>query len=200
MIVSGAPTSGFRQEKAMRVTETGSLVRLPIVVVCALAMTCLSCQAPSEPEVSRSAEPSEVSMVARSDEGAVIAAHRSLIRAFQDGDVETVVGLLEPKEGLLIFHPFLENRFDGYEETREGLERMMERVTELEWTEVHQAVRMEGNVAWLTSQILVKTPALEPPFVGRGTEVWVRRHGQWRLAHGHWSEHARLASRGEDER
>jgi ketosteroid isomerase-like protein len=184
----------------MRVTETGSVIHLPIVVVCTLAVTCLSCQAPSEPEVSRSAEPSEVSMVARSDEGAVIAAHRTLIRAFQEGDVETALGLLEPKESLLIFHPFLENRFDGYEEVREGLTRMLARVTEAEWTEVHQALDMEGNVAWLTSQILVKAPGLDPPFVGRGTEIWVRRHGKWRLAHGHWSEHARLAGSRADER
>jgi len=178
----------------MRVTETEPVVRLPIAVVaCALAVMLPSCQAPSEPEVSRSAEPSEISMVGRSDEGAVISAHRNLLRAFQEGDVETAMGLLEPKESLLIFHPFLENRFDGYEEAREGLTRMMERVKEMEWTEVHQALNLEGNVAWLTSQILVKAPGLEPPFVGRGTEIWVRRHGQWRLSHGHWSEHARLA-------
>jgi ketosteroid isomerase-like protein len=129
----------------------------------------------------------------------VIAAHRNLIRAFQEGDVDAAVGLLEHTESLLIFHPYLENRFDGYEEAREGLTRMMQRFPELEWTEVHQALDMEGNVAWLTSQILVKAPGLEPPFVGRGTEIWVRRHGQWRLAHGHWSEHARLAGSRQDD-
>ena len=184
----------------MRITETELVVRLPIAVVaCALAVTFLSCQAPSEPEVSRSAEPSEISMLARSDEGAVIAAHRNLIRAFQEGDVEAALGLLEPEDSLLIFHPFLENRFDGYEEVREGLTRMMGRVTEIEWTEVHQALEMEGNVAWLTSQILLKSPSLERPFVGRGTEIWVRRRGQWRLSHAHWSEHARLAGSLQDE-
>ena len=178
----------------MRVTETESVVRWPIaVVICALVVTCLSCQAPSEPALDRSAEPSEVSMVARSDEGAVISAHRALIRAFQEGDAEAALGLLEPKESLLIFHPYLENRFDGYEEVREGLTRMMRRLSDLEWTEVHQALDIEGNVAWVTYQILVKAPGLETAFVGRGTEIWVRRHGQWRLAHGHWSEHARLA-------
>ena len=184
----------------MRVRGAESVVRLPIAgVICALVVTCLSCQAPSEPDASGSAEPPEISMVARSDEGAVISAHRTLIRAFQEGDVETAMGLLEPEDGLLIFHPFLENRFDGYEEVREGLTRMMRRVTGLEWTEVHQTLDIEGNVAWLTAQILIKAPGLEPPFVGRGTEIWVRRHEQWRLAHGHWSEHARLASNRRDE-
>jgi ketosteroid isomerase-like protein len=182
----------------MRFVESVPVVRLPIVVAVSLVIACLSCQAPAEPEGGRSGRPSEVSMVARSDEGAVIAAHRDLVRAFQDGDAESALGLLVPNDSLLIFHPFLENRFDGYEETREGLSRMTGRVTELEWTEVHQTVDVEGNVAWLTSQILIKAPGLEPPFIGRGTEIWVRLHGKWRLTHAHWSEHARLAGSRQD--
>jgi ketosteroid isomerase-like protein len=187
----------FPQEEVMRIAESKPVVRLPIVV-CALVVASLSCQTAPEPEANRSGEPSEVSMVARSDEGAVIAAHRELIRAFQEGDTDAALELLVPNDSLLIFHPFLENRFGGYEETREGLTRMMGRVKELEWTEVHQSLDMEGNVAWFTSQILVKAPGLEPPFVGRGTEIWIRHHGNWRLSHGHWSEHARLAGTRQD--
>ena len=183
----------------MRIAESVPVDRLPVVVIVTLVMACLSCQAPAEPEVSRAAERSQVSMIARSDEGAVIAAHRDLIRAFQEGDAESALDLLVPNQSLLIFHPFLENRFDGYEETREGLTRMMGRVREIEWTEVHQTLDLDGNVAWLTSQILIKAPGLEPPFVGRGTEIWVRLHGTWRLSHAHWSEHARLAGNRQDD-
>jgi ketosteroid isomerase-like protein len=188
----------FPQEEVMRIAETEPVVRLPIVVVCTLVLACLSCQAPPEPELSRSGEPSEVSMVARSDEGAVIAAHREWIRAFQDGDVDAALALLVPNDRLLIFHPYLENRFGGHEETREGLTRMMGRLKDLEWTEVHQTLDMQGNVAWFTSQILIKASGLEPPFVGRGTEIWIRHKGDWRLSHGHWSEHARLAGTRQD--
>jgi hypothetical protein len=180
-------------------SESVPVVRPPVVLIVALVVACLSCQAPAEPERSGSGgEPSEVSMVARSDEGAVIAAHRELIRAFQEGDTESALGQLVPNASLSIFHPFLENRFDGYEETREGLARMLDRVEGMEWTEVHQTLDLEGNVAWLTSQILVKAPGLEPPFIGRGTEIWVRLHGNWRLTHAHWSEHARLAGTRQD--
>lgn len=182
----------------MQIAETKPVVGLPIVVICTLVMACLSCQAPGESEANRSGEPSEVSMVARSDEGAVIAAHRDLIRAFQEGDADAVLELLVPNERLLIFHPFLENRFGGYDETRAGLTRMFERVKDVEWTEVHQTLDMEGNVAWFTSQILVKASGIEPPFVGRGTEIWIRHHGDWRLSHAHWSEHARLAGSRQD--
>jgi len=183
----------------MRLSESVPVVRPPVVLIVALVVACLSCQAPADPDGSRSGEPSGVSMVARSDEGAVIAAHRELIRAFQEGDTESALGWLVPNESLSIFHPFLENRFDGYEEAREGLARMLDRIEEMEWTEVHQTVDLDGNVAWLTSQILIRTPSLEPPFIGRGTEIWVRLHGKWRLSHAHWSEHARLAGTRQDD-
>lgn len=182
----------------MRFAERTTIRPRHVVALCAAVVACLSCQAPPAPELDRSAEPSGVSMVARADEGAVIAAHRGLIRAMQDGDVEAACAHLLHNDRLLVFHPFLENRFEGYEETREGLSRMLARVKDIEWTEVHQTVDMEGSVAWLTSQILVKAPGLEPPFVGRGTEIWVREHGKWLLAHGHWSEHARLAGSRQD--
>ncbi len=178
----------------MRVQATRSIRRTArMVFLCALAAMSLSCQRPETPPVSSEAEPSDQEMTARADEGAVISAHRALIRALQDGDVDSAMALLDTRASLLIFHPFKENRFDGYDETREGLSRMLGRMQDMEWTEVHQAFQINGDVAWLTSQVLVKSDELEAPFVGRGTEIWVRRFGEWKLSHGHWSEHARLA-------
>jgi ketosteroid isomerase-like protein len=66
---------------------------------------------------------------------------------------------------------------------------MFERLGNASWTEVHPALFVEGDVAWLTSHVLVESPEVERKFVGRGTEIWIRRDGQWRLVHGHWSEH-----------
>lgn len=178
----------------MRIEEIGSAGRVVFgALLCGFVALTLACQAPERPQVSDEARPSAEQMTARADEGAVIAAHRSLIRAFEEADADSARALLEPKPGLLIFHPFLENRFDGYEEVGEGIERMLARLTPLEWTEVHQSLQINGDVAWLTFQVLVKSPALESPFVGRGTEIWVRSYDEWRLIHGHWSEHARLA-------
>jgi ketosteroid isomerase-like protein len=129
----------------------------------------------------------------------VLAAHQSLIDAFEAADLDTAVALLEPSEGLVVFHPFLENRFEGRDECRLGLQRMMARLPDLQWSEVDRRIEIRNDVAWLTAQVLVKVPVLERPFVGRGTEVWVRRQGRWLLAHGHWSEHARLAGGVGDE-
>jgi ketosteroid isomerase-like protein len=58
---------------------------------------------------------------------------------------------------------------------------------EMSWTEVHPALQVRGDVAWLTYNVLAESPDLEHPFIGRGTEIWVRHNDEWRLAHGHWS-------------
>ena len=126
------------------------------------------------------------------DEMGLIAAHKALIGAMETGDVAALTALLDPSEELLIFHPFLENRFNGIGEVDSGLSRMFEEVGPVSWTEAHGRISMEGNVAWVTSHVLIKCPAMPNPFVGRGTEIWAHGPGGWRLKHAHWSENAEL--------
>lgn len=164
----------------------------PLAAAGLLALASWSCPGPTPPPAAEPG-PGADEMSSRSDEGAVIAAHRSLIQAFQAADVESIVALLDPTPELLIFHPILENRFDGPQEAREGLTRMFERLGALEWTEVHPQIAIHGDIAIHTSQVLLKSATREEPFIGRGTEVWLRRGGEWALLHAHWSEHARLA-------
>ena len=102
-----------------------------------------------------------------SDEAGLIAAHKELIRAYENGDSEQFAALLDPTRRLHIFHPFVENRFDGIEDAREGLGRMMARLGEATWTEVHPSVMTEGNIGLVTAQVLIKSPNLPEPFVGR---------------------------------
>ncbi len=118
---------------------------------------------------------------------AVVQAHEQLLAAFEAGDVETLTGLMLPAPELLIFHARLENRFDGHEQVREGLTRMLGRFGTASWWEAHPTVSVEGNVAWMTSHVVVESPGLAEPFLGRGTEIWVWRPEGWKLAHGHWS-------------
>jgi ketosteroid isomerase-like protein len=118
---------------------------------------------------------------------AVIAAHERLTRAIETGDLEGVVGLLEPTSDLLIFHPRRESRFDRVGEVREGFERMFRRLVSAEWTSAHSAVATRGDVAWHTSHVVLESENLEEPFLGRATEIWVRGEVGWRLAHAHWS-------------
>jgi ketosteroid isomerase-like protein len=127
------------------------------------------------------------------DERGVIAAHKALINAMEAGDVAAVTALMDPSSGLVIFHPFVENRFDGIGEVDAGLGTMFGHLGPLSWTEAHAAFDIEGDVAWMTSHVLIKNAEMEGPFVGRGTEIWVRRPGGWRLTHAHWSENAEVA-------
>ena len=122
------------------------------------------------------------------DEQAVIEAHQALIDAYQSVDIDAFTRHLAPAPNLLIFHPRLQSRYDGIEDVREGLGKMFERFSQTTWTDFHPIVSIEGDIGWLTSQVLVESPELEVPFAGRGTEIWLRRDDGWKLVHGHWSE------------
>lgn len=117
----------------------------------------------------------------------VIEAHRSLVEAYQKADVEAFALLLDKTDDLLIYHPRRQDRWHGILEAQQSLERMFEEVGKSVWLDVHLDVSVEGDVAWLTSHVVIESPSVELPFTGRGTEVWVRRAAGWKLAHGHWS-------------
>ena len=135
----------------------------------------------------------EAAPAAADVEREVIAAHKAMIAAMEAGDVAAMTALMDPSPGLLIFHPFGEDRFSGIREIDEGLSRMFQAVGSVTWTEVHPTIALSGDTAWLTAQVIVKSPSLPEPFVGRGTEIWVHGPEGWRLAHAHWSRQARPA-------
>ena len=132
-----------------------------------------------------------------SAEHEILEAHKALILAYETTDHGAFLDLLLPSEDLLIFHPTLQNRFQGIEEARAQVGTMFGRYEDLTWTEAHPDLIIRGDVAWLTSHVLVESPDLDQPFVGRATEVWVRHNDEWRLAHGHWSKQPELAGKPE---
>jgi ketosteroid isomerase-like protein len=117
----------------------------------------------------------------------VVAAHRMLVQAYRAGDTDTFVGLLDPSPQLLVFHPFLQNRFDGIEKVRSAAPAMFARLGQSQWTDVHPSAVVEGDVAWLTGQVLIEPAGRDRPFVGRGTEIWVRRETSTRRSSLHTS-------------
>lgn len=168
----------------MRTIHSPRTRRGAFAVSCALlaVLAAASCPSPTPEQA-----PAPAARDPEADLDDVIAAHKMLIGAYERGDTETFVGLLEPTSRLVIFHPFLQNRFDGIDAAREGAPAMFQRLEGARWTDVHPALAIEGDVAWLTGQVLVEAPGRDRPFVGRGTEIWVRRDTGWRLVHGHWS-------------
>lgn len=122
------------------------------------------------------------------DRQAIIDAHQALVDAYMNGDVDAFVMQLEKSDDLLIYHPRLQDRWTGIDEVQQNLPRMFDGLGGSSWLDVHLKLSLAGDVAWLTSQVVIESPTVEVPFTGRGTEVWVRRGGNWRLVHGHWSE------------
>ncbi len=155
------------------------------ILAAALALAALPSCAPApnnEPPASAAPAP------ATSLEPALVEAHQALHDALSSRDVEGVVSLLDPSPNLLIFPPLVEERFDSLEDVRSKLPEMFERFGEATWTEVHAEAVRRGDVGWITSNLLIESRSLTSPFIGRGTEIWVKTQGRWRLVHAHWSE------------
>lgn len=149
-----------------------------IVGACLLVGSC----APGPGTGGDGASPSNL----EADRQAVIEAHLALVHAYEYGDAERFINGLDSSPELLIFHPRLHNRFGGIEQVRLDITRMFGRIGKARWTDVHQAVVVEGDTAWLTAQVVVESPNIDT-FVGRATEIYRRRADGWRLAHAHWS-------------
>lgn len=148
-----------------------------------LALVAIGCAATDTPE-ERIAEASDPVIDAR----AVIEAHGTLVAAYEKGDTNVFLLMLDESDDVMLFHPRLQDRWVGLDEIRQNLPVMFERIGKTSWLDVHLSVTVEADAAWLTSQILIESPELEAPFTGRGTEIWVRRGNDWRLSHAHWSE------------
>jgi ketosteroid isomerase-like protein len=168
------------------VPDLNPALALLVLALCLVAFACGGAESPGDAAAS-TAEPEDP------DDMGLISAHKALISAMEAGDVVALTALLDPSHDLLVFHPFIENRFNGIGEVDQGLSQMFGELGTVSWTEAHGKIGMEGNVGWVTSHVLIKSPALPNPFVGRGTEIWVHGPGGWRLKHGHWSENAELA-------
>jgi ketosteroid isomerase-like protein len=154
--------------------------RLIIATGAVLALL-VACKAPPPTAPSRTEVSPEV-------QRALIDAHTTLIRAYEEGDVDAFVALLDPSPNLLIFHPMSEDRFTSIAEIRKEMPRMFAKVGRVTWTDAHPIVIQRGDIAWITSNFLLDSPELPYHFVGRGTEIWVHDGTSWRLIHAHWSE------------
>jgi len=149
----------------------------------ALALASTGCAQPRSDAAPRSEASGDAER-----EQAVIAAHRALIRAYEEQSIDQFVLLLSRSPRLVIFHPRSTHRFDGMDQVRAALPQMFERLDGVTWTEAHPQVVVHGDTAWVTAHVLVESPSIETPMLGRGTEIWVLEEGQWKLIHGHWSD------------
>lgn len=153
----------------------------PACALVACGLVVLACGSPAPVEIEPVTDP-------EADVGAVLAAHDAMVSAFGRSDADAFAAMLDGSSGFLLFHPMTESRYD-LEELRSGsFEDMFAMLRDSHWTDVHLAVDVSGDAAWITSHVLIESPQLPMPFVGRGTEIWVRSESGWRLRHGHWSE------------
>jgi ketosteroid isomerase-like protein len=158
-----------------------------VVVGCAAPGPEEGGEAVATPDVAAGGSPEE-------DIQAVVAAHTALVEAYEAGDIEAFAARLDPGAELLLFHPRADNRFDDIDDLREAMPRMFENIENAVWTDAHALVSVEGDVGWVTAEFLLEADGLAQPFVGRSTEIWARRDGEWRLVHAHWSQNPQQRS------
>lgn len=149
--------------------------------IVACGVLTLSCGAPAPVETGVPTDPA-------ADIEAVLAAHEAMVQAFGRSDVEAFSAMLDVSPEFLLFHPMTASRYDLDELEAGTYDAMFAMLRDSHWTDVHLAVDVSGDAAWITSHVLIESPELPMPFVGRGTEIWVRDEAGWRLRHGHWSE------------
>ena len=155
-----------------------------VALVGLLALLTTACSSPAPPAGTDTAQSDPVA-----DRASVVKAHEAVLAAMESSDGAALEALLDDGPDLLVFHPAIETRFDGRTEISEGLSRMLGRGGSIDIVEVHLQVQVVGDVAWLTSHLLLELPGTDDAFTGRGTEVWRRRDDGWRLVHAHWSNH-----------
>ena len=166
----------------MRILPTRRLAAVSSIVVVVLA-TFAACQSPpppAPPPVAGTQDPF-------ADRAEVVEVHETFLAAMEAGDAEAVEALIDSAHDVLVFHPAVMTRFDGPQAVADGVATMLARRGPVDFTEVHLQAWVDGDVAWLTSHLLLESPAVPEPFAARGTEVWRRTDGGWRLAHAHWS-------------
>jgi ketosteroid isomerase-like protein len=169
-------------------TASGNARWVPCAVALCIGLALLGCQTQQQQGQQAAGPPAGSTTDPDQAQQEVIAAHEALVRAFEASDADAFIGLLAPTPELLIFHARTDNRFDGLDEVREHLAMMFEGFEEADWSDFHPVVLVDGNVAWVTSQVMISSLGFESPFVGRGTEIWKRYDDGWKLVHGHWSQ------------
>lgn len=152
-------------------------------VAVALALACAACATP--PPDRDTVQPAAATEGDERD--GLLEAHLALMRAFENGDADSLTRLLDESGGLLVFHPMKADRFDGIEQVQEGLSTMFSREGSRTWSEYHPLLQVAGDVGWITSHSTIEAPTRKESVAMRGTEVWRRRAGTWRLVHAHWS-------------
>ncbi len=157
---------------------------LPLLLTVVAAVVLGGCTQPaSTPATEESATPADAPAP-----GSLVAAHEAFVEALTTGDIDRVVSLLETDPPALVFHPEVAARFEGVDEIRSGLQRMLEATGPLGWTEVHGEVTQDGSAGWLTYHVLVEPEKKDEAVRARATEIWRYTDGAWHLAHVHWSE------------
>lgn len=110
-------------------------------------------------------------------------------RAFNRGDLETILGMFDPGD----FTGFSSTKYDrirGPRELRRTFEFYMGQAEDLDYSIGKPEVQVFGGSAVVTFywQVKLRGPKIRETIKGRGTHVYVQEEGKWRVVHEHFSK------------
>lgn len=119
----------------------------------------------------------------------VLETMRAYVAANERGDVEAVLDLVVPDEGVVFIGSGGDEWNVGITALRSQIERDQGAASELSITLTEPAVSAHGDVAWLAAPTTIRASVDGEPvtLAGRTTAVLVRREERWLIAQSHFS-------------
>ncbi len=110
-------------------------------------------------------------------------------RAFNRGDLETILGMFDP-DGFTGFSSTKYDRIHGLRELRRTFEFYMAEAEDLDYSISRPEVQVFGGSAVVTFywQVKLRGPKIRETIKGRGTHLYVLEEGKWRVVHEHFSK------------
>ena len=120
------------------------------------------------------------------DEDAVLRANRAFYEALQSLDLKRMEGLWIQEEWVVCLHPGWEILI-GWEDIHKSWAEIFHSTTQLMIVIARPLVHVAGDTAWVSCLENVTSTHAEgfSTAVVEATNIFVRRDGQWRLAHHH---------------
>ena len=117
------------------------------------------------------------------------------VKAFNEGDVEKILTFFDPD--LTGFSSTQHMRLASLGELRKTFEYYLSQGPKVEYTTSDPCIKLFGNTAVLTFywSVYFKNGKKKKPIQGRGTHVYIKKDGGWKIVHEHFSRAHRVYER-----
>ena len=109
------------------------------------------------------------------------------VEAFNEGNIDKILTFFAPD--LTGFSSTQHMRLASLGELRKTFEYYLSQAPKVDYTVSDPCVKIFGNTAVLTFywSVYFKNGKKKKPIKGRGTHIYIKRNGEWKIVHEHFS-------------